>query len=29
MPGGAAASPIVVNGVAYVVSTSGTLHAFR
>jgi len=29
IPGGAAASPIVVGGVAYVVSTNGTLHAFR
>ncbi len=29
IPGGAATAPIVVGGVAYVVSTNGALHAFR
>ncbi len=29
IPSGAAAAPIVVNGVAFVVSTNGTLHAYR
>lgn len=29
LPGGATTNPIVVNGTLYVVSSSGTLHAFR
>ncbi len=29
IPGGAASAPIVVNGVAYVLSTRGVLHAYR
>lgn len=29
IPGGAAASPVVVNGTMYVVGTNGQLHAFR